>query len=262
MLKCKMIHSYPREYHELYDSFKGGSTIREWINAVEKMGRRVLDTTPDMNLFQLKEELPDDWEAIFIDNQFQASGPKNPKALKVMRTIGATWVLDKQYWVMEPAQLAEYLEKEVLYKFKGDMLEVLSEIFFTIFQSDEAVGIRDYTPVELADDYGVDAVGVNVNGHKVAIQVKYRSNPADSIPYADIARTFTSAVCQLQMLDVVHHPHTIYLFTSADGVSGAYEKVLGRKSVVIARKTIATKIDNNKNFWRMANEMIVKTLNA
>ena len=140
------------------------------------------------------------------------------------------------------------------------MLEVLSELFFNTFQADETIGIRDYAPVTLTDDFGVDATGINTNGHKVVIQVKYRGNPENVIPYADIARTFTSAVCQLGILDVVHHERTVYLFTTSKGVTAAYEKVMGRKSVIINRAMIGRKIDNNHNFWHNAFTLIDATM--
>lgn len=256
-----MIHSYPIEYRELYESFKDGSgTIRKWVNTVERMGRRILESNIEINIAELKDQLPEDWSARLEDGNIFVSGPKNPKALYVMRTIGATWILDQQQWTITPEQLSEYINKEELYKFKGDMLEVLSEIFFTVFQGDEGLGIRDYTPVSIEEDYGVDARGVNVNGHQVVVQVKYRSNPDDLIPFADIARTFASAVCQLRIMDVVEHDHTVYLFTVSNGVTAAYQKVMGMKSVIVSRGIISTKIDNNHNFWSTAYEMIRKTL--
>jgi len=259
MLKCTKLHSYPNEYYELYDSFKDGSgTIRKWVNAVEKIGRKVLNKDPEINRVELIDQLPDDWTVDFIDNNFIVNGPENPIALYVMRTIGAT--LDRQNWKMTVDQLAEYISKEELYKFKGNMLEVLSEIFFSVFQGDEGLGVREYTPVEIGEDFGVDAVGVNVNGHRVAIQVKYRSNPDDLISFSDIARTFTSAVCQMNIMDVVNHDNTVYLFTTSNGVTAAYQKVMGRKSVLVTRGIISKKIDNNQNFWKSAFEMISETL--
>ena len=261
-LKCTMIHSYPKQYHALYDSFKDGGTIRKWVNAVEKMGREILESNPEINRVQLVDQLPDDWTIAPALGGFIVAGPKNPQALHVMRTMGATWVMDQQHWAVTYEQLAEYINKEDLYKFKGDMLEVLSEIFFTIFQGDEGLGIREYTPVEIAEDFGVDATGVNVNGHKVVVQVKYRSNPDDLIPFADIARTFTSAVCQLRITVVIQHPRTVYLFTISNGVTAAFQKVMGDKTVLVNRATIATKIDNNCNFWKMAFEMMMTTLQS
>ena len=193
MLKCTMIHSYPREYFDLYQMAENGFTFRQWNNEVISMARRIAD-------------------------------------------------------------------EDVRNKFKGDMLEVFSEIFFYQFQSDESLGVTEYSPIEINDDYGVDARGVNVNGKQTAIQVKYRSNPEDKISYADIARTFTSAVLQLHMNDVIDNDRTVFLFTNAGGVTGAFDKVMQKKTVIITRSVIATKVDNNVTFWKNAFDMIWKTL--
>ena len=146
-------------------------------------------------------------------------------------------------------------------KFKGDMLEVFAEIFFAQFQSDEAIGITEYTPVDINDDFGVDATGKNVNGHQVAIQVKFRSNPAELISYADIARTYTSALMQLHMHDVYEHDRTVYLFTNSNGVTSAFTTVMQNKCVIITKHHIKTKIDNNSIFWNKAYQMIFDSLN-
>lgn len=165
-------------------------------------------------------------------------------------------------WNNEVSRLSHRIDDlDTRYKFVGDMLEVFSEIFFTQFHSDESVGITEYTPVDINEDYGVDAIGVNVNGHKSAIQVKYRSNPADLITYADIARTYTSALMQLHMTDVYEHDHTVYLFTNSGGITGAFTKVMQNKCVIITKNEIKTKVDNNLTFWDNAYRMIFDTLN-
>lgn len=255
-----MIHGYPAEYYYLYEQFAGGSTIREWVNAVEKLGREILDDSDQMTKLKLGKKLPAGWTFEALGDEYKIQGEKDPKALSLMRTLGASYDVKKKCWYAPKDYIVEQLNKEELYKFKGDMLEVLSEIFFRTFGADEGLGLFDYEPIDLSDDYGVDAKGRNVNGHDSAVQVKYRANPQDLIPYSDIARTFTSATCQLKMMDVLHYDHTIFLFTTAYGVTVAYQKVMGKKSVVVDRNVISTKIDNNKNFWTNAYEMIKATI--
>lgn len=191
-----MIHSFPREYFDLYRMGENGFTFRQWNNEVLRLAN-----SRELN---------------FDDDT------KN--------------------------------------KFKGDMLEVFSEIFFKQFESDESLGITEYQPIEINDDYGVDARGINVNGKQTAIQVKYRSNPEDRISYADIARTFTSAVLQLHMKDVIDNDRTVFLFTNAGGVTGAFDTVMQKKTVIITRGVIATKVDNNITFWKNAYDLIYRTL--
>lgn len=261
MLKCKMIHSYPREYYDLYQGFNAnGGTIRQWVNEVETRSRGILNQDPEYNRIQLTDHLPNTWTATYQGDNWTATGPKSKEATQVMREIGATYNPATKEWGFTLKQVIDYVQKDTLYKFKGDMLEVLSEIFFTCFNSDEALGLREYAPVELTDDFGVDATGTNVNGHQCVVQVKYRSNPDDVIPYSDIARTFTSGVCQLGIMDIVNHPHTVYLFTTSNGTTAAYQKVMRNKTITVTRKIIATKIDNNANFWLFAFNAIKKTL--
>lgn len=261
-----MLHSYPREYYELYDSFKDGSgTIRKWVNFVEQATRRIVDSDFDYNVAKLKKKLSVDWTLNSInDNYFQIIGPKKSDNSIIREIDGSSLIYDEkgedQKWIFTFDGLVRYINREEINKFKGDMLEILSEIFFNIFQADEAVGIKEYTPIEIGLDFGIDAVGINVNGHRVAIQVKYRSNPAQVITYSEIARTFTQAVVKMQMMDVVEHDHTIYLFTTAGGTTAAFDQVMGKKAVVIPRQVIARRIDNNHNFWDVAFREVRETL--
>lgn len=142
--------------------------------------------------------------------------------------------------------------------YKGDMLETLAEIFFRAFSYDPAVGLRDYVPVPIDQDFGVDGRGVNANGHATAVQVKYRSNATDEIFYADLARTYTSGMLQLRLdLD---KPKTLFLLTTGKGAYYTATKVLGDRLVVIGRKLIGYYVDNNLGFWDYARAEIDCTL--
>jgi hypothetical protein len=151
-------------------------------------------------------------------------------------------------------------EKELdkLNSFKGDMLEILTEIFFYVYSADPAVGIRDYVPVALSEDYGVDGIGTNVNGDRCAIQVKYRKNPIELITYGDIAKT-DSAGRRRHNLPLEKN-NTIFLFTTGEGITSACEQVFGNVIRVINRRIISGMIDNNNNFWESANDLILLTL--
>ena len=139
------------------------------------------------------------------------------------------------------------------------MLEVFAEIFFNLFQADERIGIRNYTPILIDSDFGVDAKGINANGHGCVVQVKYRSNPQDLITYSDIAKTFTAGVLQ-HKIPLYENEHTVFLITTSSGISGAFNKIFEKTAVIILRKDIAEKVDNNKNFWLEAYSSIYETL--
>jgi glycyl-tRNA synthetase alpha subunit len=181
----------------------------------------------------------------------------------------ATGVKSIGDFVVKVEELAEerfpnhqFDEKELdqLNSFKGDMLEVLSEIFFHIFSAHPAVGLTDYTPVALSEDYGVDAVGTNVNGDRCAVQDKYRNNPVALITYEDIGKTY-SAGRELHQLPL-EKSDTIFLFTTGQGINMHCQKVFGQKIRVINRQIISGLIDNNQNFWQQAEELIMDTLDS
>lgn len=57
----------------------------------------------------------------------------------------------------------------------GDGWEFLMEIFIKSRETDERIGISNYSPVT-SNDTGVDGIGINVSGDKCVIQHKYKAN--------------------------------------------------------------------------------------
>lgn len=176
-----------------------------------------------------------------------------------VKTIG-NFVAKVEDLAVQKFPNAAYDEKEEdkLNAFKGDMLEILAEIFFTINSAHPAVGITDYTPVSLSEDYGVDATGTNVNGDLCAAQVKYRNNPVALITYEDMSKTFTAG--KLSHCLPLEKNDTVFLFTTGEGITSACENVFGSVIRVINRRIIAGLIDNNQNFWQETEELILNTL--
>ena len=144
--------------------------------------------------------------------------------------------------------------------FKGDMFEVLGEIFFGEFGSDPKVGVKNYRVVPLVEDYGVDAIGTNVVGNEVAIQYKFRSNPSDAIEYSDIAKTYTAGRIRHHLpLDA---DDTIMVVTTCNSVNKHVKAVFGTKVRLISRDIMgANRIDNNVLFWIEAEQRVVATIN-
>ena len=160
-------------------------------------------------------------------------------------------------WINDVEILANTMtDNDSALKLRGDMLEVLSEIFFNAFQNDEAVGIKNYAPVAIDEDYGVDATGTNPNGIKVAVQCKYKN--FEPVTYTELAKTFTSGLLILKC-DLLQ-ANSIYVFTTAVQFSSAVDKNLGSKVVKIDRNVISRKIDNNRTFWQYAFDEIFATL--
>lgn len=262
MIKCKMIHEYPDKYREIYLQASTGFTIREWINLVENKSLTLIKQLPELNItiFKARYKVSDDWNIYYNDNQYflkKKSGKIEESMKQLLRSIG---FYNGNEWISKELDFGKLIYSEDINKFKGDMLEVLSEIFFNAFKTDEAIGLKEYEPINLEDDFGIDATGVNVNNHKCVVQVKYRKNPDSLIEYSDIAKTYTSSLLQLNLSDIYYHDNTIFLFTTAKGVTGAFEKVMKQKVRVINRSIISTKIDNNKTFWKFAFKEISESL--
>lgn len=194
MLRVSHIHGRPDVYHDLFQTFRTGTTIREFVNTIEQLST-VLKFSND----------------------------------------------DEQQ------------------KFKGDSLEVLSELFFTFNSTSPRHGIRDYEPVSISDDFGVDAIGYNANGHKVAVQCKYKSNPQEPILYADVAKTFCSGLLDFEC-DVTQD-NTIFVFTTSNVMTGALSR-LEKKLVFLSRNMIGSEIDNNKSFWELCYLKVYNSLNV
>lgn len=142
--------------------------------------------------------------------------------------------------------------------FRGDMLEVLAELFFKAFPNSPQVGLTDYTPVPLEEDYGVDGKGVNATGKECAVQVKYRGDPENLVLYAEMARTYTSGVIQMGI--PLEGPDCLYVFTTANGVTVACQTVFGKMLRVLNREVIGNEINNNVSFWQKAFEEVQETL--
>jgi hypothetical protein len=146
--------------------------------------------------------------------------------------------------------------------FRGDMLEILAEIFFKNSVFDDRFGLQKYTVADCDSDYGVDATGYNVNGHKCAVQCKYRANPNpsgdDQIKYEDLTKTYFDGRenhnCDLDK------PHTVFLFTTASTYSFVIDVNFKNKLVFIGRKQLSGIIHENVNFWSLAKTQIKEFL--
>ena len=146
--------------------------------------------------------------------------------------------------------------------FRGDMLEILAEIFFKNSVFDDRFGLQKYTVADCDSDYGVDATGFNVNGHKCAVQCKYRANPNplgdDQIKYQDLTKTYFDGRenhnCDLDK------PHTVFLFTTASTYSFVIDENFKDKLVFLGRRQLSEVIHQNMNFWSIANTQIKEFL--
>lgn len=151
-------------------------------------------------------------------------------------------------------------ENALANKFKGDQLEIFSEIFFGAHRNDRAVGIHNYSPIPLSEDYGVDATGINMAGNPVVIQCKFRSNPSDAITYEDMAKTFTSGIKRHHIPLGAEVDDTVILLTTCNSVNKYCKEVFGSQLRLISKSIIGQRIVNNLAFWEEAEQRVVLTL--
>jgi len=143
--------------------------------------------------------------------------------------------------------------------FKGDMFEILSECFFNAFSNEPKVGLTNYTPVSLTEDYGVDAIGINVLGYQCAVQCKFRTNPNDLIHYVDMAKTYSAGRKRHNL--PLEHDDTLILITTANDVNHHCKRVFGDQVRVISKDIIGMRVDGNLSFWQEVEQRLIATIN-
>ena len=171
---------------------------------------------------------------------------------------GVRTLREFESYVKKLSQIIPFRDDDRRNKFKGDSMEILAELFFAAFESDPRFGLQDYEIVPIDEDMGVDAVGINTNGDRCVVQVKFRGNPSDPVTYSEIAKTFASGVKNFD-LDP-DKPHNIFIFTNANDVSHQCRSVFSNELVVVSRDAIKLAIDNNLTFWKYAESSIAERL--
>lgn len=156
-------------------------------------------------------------------------------------------------------KLSLNISEDKINTFKGDVFEIFAWMFFKSFENDPSVGLTDYEAINIENDFGVDGKGINANGTKVAVQVKYRSNPKNLISYGDIAKTYTSGRLQLNLN--LKRKDSIYVFTNAIDITPPCKEVFGNTIKVLHGKAIDHYIHNNRSFWKFFYKKVYEYLN-
>lgn len=155
----------------------------------------------------------------------------------------------------------KYIDNEdTLNSFKGDTFEIFSELFFMTFHADPEVGLTNYEPIPLNEDYGVDAIATNVVGNNVVVQCKYKSNPMELIDYASICRTYSAGIEKHTVELNKSINNTIFIITTGAGVTEPCHNVFKNKLRVINKQILSSKIDNNQIFWKNCAEILISSI--
>jgi len=144
-------------------------------------------------------------------------------------------------------------------KVKGDLFEIFAECFFKILAADNRVGVYGYQPGPPTEDYGVDGVGVGMDGKPSTIQVKFRSNQNEELTIKDI-KNFQGISYRKYGVPVDTNQNLI-LFTNAKGLHWITEaNVLSGATRTIGGDQISKLVDGNSVFWKMVVDMVVRTV--
>lgn len=154
-----------------------------------------------------------------------------------------------------------YSEEDGENKFKGDLFEIFAEIFFKLTSSDNRVGIINYECVKDTEDYGVDGVGVALNGLPATIQVKFRSNPMETLTIKDLKNLHGISYRQYKV--PVNADNNIIIFTNCSGIHWNTETNVLRNSTLTygyhkqdSQYNLRNLIDGNISFWFNLNKMV------
>ena len=163
--------------------------------------------------------------------------------------------------ISEDYQSYGYSDKDGSDKLKGDLFEIFAEIFFKLTSSDSRVGITDYTPEKSTDDYGVDGYGIAMNQFPCTVQVKFRSNPTESLTIKDL-KNFQGLSYRKYKVPVESSQNLI-VFTNCSGVHWNTEtKVMENAVITFASFTsdsnhsLNSLLDNNYSFWKNVDKLV------
>jgi len=152
-------------------------------------------------------------------------------------------------------------DEEAIKKFKGDLFEIFVEIFIKLNCFGNVLDITDYQNTK--KDYpGVDAIG-KVQNKKVAIQIKFLSNPINHVDKDDMMNFYAVATGDLSVLQ--NGENLILITSSYEGIdyvkmNGVFRDILKRNIRIINHGIISHFIDNNADVWERVNNFIEESI--
>jgi len=148
-------------------------------------------------------------------------------------------------------------------KYVGDGFEFFIELFLMLHPCDNRIGVYNYHPT-LEDDNGVDGTGININGEKCVVQIKFRSDSQSFLTMNQdhLSNMFSDGMLKHDVVSDNKNPKNFrhFVFTTAEGLN-FYTDLQSFKSKVkcIGYNDFRTLLDNNVVFWETSLE-IVKNL--
>ena len=142
------------------------------------------------------------------------------------------------------------------YKYVGDGFEFFVELFLMLHPVDNRVGITQYEPTQ-ENDNGVDGIGININGDKSVVQVKYRSNTQQFLTANQdhLSNMFSDGMLAhgvtADMEDEKNYRH--FVFTTAKNLHFYTDTEMFKGKVrCVGYGDFRAMLDNNNSFWKEA----------
>ena len=144
-------------------------------------------------------------------------------------------------------------------KYVGDGFEFFVELFLKLNPTDNRVGVYNYHPVQ-ENDNGVDGIGLNIQGMKSVVQIKYRSN-TQSVLTNNIDHIGNLIVDGMGKFNVIYDTnpkiYRHFIFTTADSLHYYTDNDVFKLNVkCMSYNDFRSMVDNNIIFWKTALEIV------
>ena len=133
--------------------------------------------------------------------------------------------------------------------FKGDALELLVEYILKTNASDNRIGIYDYSPIDSAEDYGVDGYGIGENGNPATVQVKFRAGDCILTANEDHLTNFLSNSQNAHGVKMDDRKNMLIITTGLKVDERTIENMLFNKVRVLNREALREMFDNRPEWW-------------
>lgn len=140
--------------------------------------------------------------------------------------------------------------------FKGWALELLAEYMVKTNAADNRIGIYNYSPVDSAEDYGVDGVGIGENQNPATVQVKFRAGDYILTANEDHLTNFLSNSQNVHGVALNDTKNMLIITTGLKVDERTMENMLFNKVRVLNREALRAMFDNRPEWWTRFYESI------
>ncbi len=204
------------------------------------------------NLFLLRNDI---FIKYFGKNRNGKELTKIGTMINRINTISESVIRD--YWELYPDNPGD--PDSGINKLKGDIFEIFVECFLKLMGNTPSVGVFNYKPEKKEDDLGVDGYGNGIDGKKLTVQIKFRSDPAKFLNQGDIKQfPFQSYI--LYGVDVQTNTNML-LVTSCSGLYPVTKtRTFSSKIRELNLEQLKNLVDDNAAFWNNFNRLINNTI--